>query len=235
MLYLLRILILVPYVAFICLVGTIVASLRPFNPKNIKFVCNFLAFCLKILGVKVVVHHSERLKLNGPFVYISNHQDNFDILPGAFLIPRNTVSIGKKSLKYIPFFGQFYWLSGNILIDRSNKKNAFSTLDQTVSKINDQKISVWIMPEGTRSRGRGLLPFKKGPFVTAIKAQIPIIPIVINSYLGKLHFNKWHAGTIIVDVLEPIETLNKSVVDAGSLKDQVFELMKSTLNRIDHE
>jgi 1-acyl-sn-glycerol-3-phosphate acyltransferase len=235
MLYLFRILILLPYFVFICLVGTIVSSLRPFNPKNIKFVCNFLAYSLKILGVKIIVHHSERLNLNGPFVYISNHQDNFDIFPGAYLIPKNTVSIGKKSLKYIPFFGQFYWLSGNILIDRANKKNAFSTLDQTVNKICDQKISVWVMPEGTRSRGRGLLPFKKGPFVTAIKAQIPIIPIVISSYIGKLHFNKWHAGTIIVDVLEPIQTLNTPMSESGVMKDQVFELMKSTLNRIDHE
>lgn len=235
MLYFIRIVLTVIYICLICLVGIFLGLFRPFNPKNVKVVCQFLSYGLWIMGVKIIVHNKEKLNLEGPFVYLSNHQHNFDIFPGSYLIPKNTVSIGKKSIKYIPFFGQFYWLSGNILIDRSNKKNAFSTLDGTVKKIRDQKISVWIMPEGTRSKGRGLLPFKKGPFVTAIKAQIPIIPIVISSYVGKLNFNRWDAGTIVVDVLSPITTLGMTVDDAGKIKDQTYELMKSALHNIDHE
>jgi 1-acyl-sn-glycerol-3-phosphate acyltransferase len=235
MLYLIRIIVTILYIGIICFIGILVGMARPFNPKNVKLICEFLSFGLPLLGVKIVVHNKEILELLGPFVFLSNHQHNFDIFPGSYLIPKQTVSIGKKSIKYIPFFGQFYWLSGNILIDRSNKKNAFSTLDQTVKSIQDQKFSVWIMPEGTRSNGRGLLPFKKGPFVTAIKAQIPIVPIVISSYVGKLNFNKWHAGTITVQVLPPINTVGLKLEDAGTIKDKTFDLMKSTLQKIDHE
>jgi len=83
--------------------------------------------------------------------------------------------------------------------------------------------------------GRGLLPFKKGPFITAIKAQIPIIPIVISSYVGKLHFNKWHAGTIIVDVLPTLPTAGLTPEDAGQIKDHTYKLMKNALHKIDHE
>lgn len=235
MLYIIRVLVTILYICLVCFVGILIGIFRPFNPKNVKIVCQFLSYALPIMGVKIIVHNKERLDLEGPFVYLSNHQHNFDIFPGSYLIPKNTVSIGKKSIKFIPFFGQFYWLSGNILIDRANKKNAFSTLDETVKKIRDQKISVWIMPEGTRSKGRGLLPFKKGPFVTAIKAQIPIIPIVISSYVGKLNLNRWNAGTIVVDVLAPMATLGMSVNEAGTTKDQTYELMKSSLHKIDHE
>lgn len=235
MLYLIRLFLLFLYIGIVCFVGILIGLARPFNPKNVKMICEFLSFGFPILGVKIIVHNKEILDQKGPFVFLSNHQHNFDIFPGSYLIPENTVSIGKKSIKFIPFFGQFYWLSGNILIDRSNKKNAFSTLDQTVKSIKEKNISVWIMPEGTRSNGRGLLPFKKGPFVTAIKAQIPLVPIIISSYVGKLNFNKWHAGTITVQVLPPINTNGLNVTEAGNLKDQTYDLMKSTLQKIDHE
>ncbi len=235
MLYLIRIIITLVYVVLVCFLGIITGIIRPFDPRNVKFVCRLLAYGLPLLGIKIIVKNKARLDLPGPFVYLSNHQHNLDIFPGAYLIPNNTVSIGKKSIKYIPFFGQFYWLSGNILIDRANKKNAFTTLDETVKKIKQKNISVWIMPEGTRSNGRGLLPFKKGPFVTAIKAQIPIIPIIISSYVGRLHFNRWHAGTIIVDVLPPVSTLGKPMDEVNQLKDQIYQSMKNSLTKIDHE
>ena len=235
MLYFVRLIFGIFYIAAVCLWGIILGIFRPFNPKNVQIVCDLIAFSLPAFGIKMIVKNPDGLKLNGPFIYLSNHQHNLDILPGAFLIPKNTVTIGKKSIKYIPFFGQFYWLSGNILIDRSNKKNAFTTMDQTAKRIMDEHLSVWIMPEGTRSKGKGLLPFKKGPFVTAVKAQIPIIPIVISSYVGKLNFNKWHAGTIIAQILPPIETLGKNTDDVNLLKDQTYALMKTTLDRLDNE
>ncbi len=65
----------------------------------------------------------------------------------------------------MPLFGQLYWLSGNILIDRKNRTRAFETMAETARKIKEKCLSVWIFPEGTRSRGRGLLPFKLGHFI----------------------------------------------------------------------
>lgn len=235
MLYFIRLIFAGFYIAVVCLIGIFICILRPFNPKNVKFTCRLLARVMPILGMKIIVKNREILNLSGPYIYLSNHQHNLDIFPGAYLIPDNTVSIGKKSIKYIPFFGQFYWLSGNILIDRKNKKNAVNTLDETAEKIKNEKLSVWIMPEGTRSMGRGLLPFKKGPFVTAIKTQIPLIPIVISSYIGKLDFNKWNAGTITIEVLPPIKTVGKTLLDVNQLKEDTFLLMKGVLNKIDNE
>ena len=235
MLILIRSCLMFVFFILLCLVGIILGIFRPFNAKNTTLICKYMAWGLPLLGIKIIVHNQEALKLPGPFVYLSNHQSNFDIFPGSFLIQPNCVTIGKKSIKYIPFFGQFYWLAGNILIDRSNKKNAYSTMDETTQKIKEDNLSVWIMPEGTRSKGRGLLPFKKGAFVTAIKAQIPVFPIVISTYFKKLNFNKWHSGTIVVEVLNPIPTIGKSLSNVNDLQNQTYELMKSALLKIDHE
>jgi 1-acyl-sn-glycerol-3-phosphate acyltransferase len=63
-----------------------------------------------------------------------------------------------------PVFGQLYWLTGNLLIDRNNRAKAHGTIAEVVNAFKKRKISFWMFPEGTRSRGRGLLPFKTGAF-----------------------------------------------------------------------
>lgn len=171
-----------------------------------------------------------------PCVFISNHQDNLDIFAGAMALPPRTVSIGKRDILFIPFFGLYYWLSGNILINRSNKRKAFETMDVAANTIKNKNISVWIMPEGTRSRGRGLLPFKKGPFITAIKAGVPIVPVAWSNYIIEgVNLNKWHSGTIIMQALPPIQTAGLKVEDAGMLKDQAYDIMKFAIEKLDAE
>jgi 1-acyl-sn-glycerol-3-phosphate acyltransferase len=150
-------------------------------------------------------------------------------------LPKQTVAVGKRSIILIPFFGVFFWLSGNILINRKNKKRAFQTMDVVADAITSKKISVWIMPEGTRSKGRGLLPFKKGPFITAIKAQVPIVPIAISTYTKHLKLGHWSAGKIIIQVLPPIPTAGLTLEDVNQIKDQAFHLIKETIDHLDHE
>lgn len=189
----------------------------------------------KILGLKIILRNAEILEVSRPCVFISNHQHNLDIIPGSHTLPKRTVSLGKRSLIYIPIFGQFYWLAGNILINRSNKKSAFDTMDEAARSIKEKNTSVWIMPEGTRSKGRGLLPFKKGPFITAIKADVSIVPIAISNYVKRINLNRWNAGTIIVEVLPALSTKGMSLDDVNDLKDKAFTLMKNKIAELDAE
>lgn len=235
MLYLLRIIIGTLWVSAACLVGIIVGILRPFDSRNTKVSTRIINWCIPFMGFKMEIRNKEILDTSRPCVFISNHQDNFDIFPGSFTVPNNTVTVGKKSLIFLPFFGQFFWLAGNILIDRRNKKSAFNTMDTTANAIKDKKISVWIMAEGTRSKGRGLLPFKKGPFITAIKAQVPVVPIAISTYKGHLHLGKWNAGKIIIQILPPISTIGMATEDANTIKNQAYDLMKDTIFKLDRE
>ncbi len=230
-----RIVLTVLWVCFSCFIGIIVGIFRPFNANNTKFVSDLIKNGRFILGIRHEIKGREILDPNRPCVFISNHQDNMDIFPGAFTVPKETVTIGKRSIIFIPFFGLFYWLAGNILIDRKNKKKAFGTMDTAAEAIRERKISVWIMPEGTRSRGRGVLPFKKGPFLTAIKAQVPIVPIAISSYTKTVNLKKWKAGLILIEVLPPIQTAGLTADDATRIKDEAFHLMRDTVARLDAE
>lgn len=235
MLLALRILLILPWLAIAGTYGVIISLLRPFNPDNVRIGARAVALGRYILGIKVIRRNREIFAQNHPCIVVSNHMDNMDIFYGGATIPKRCVSIGKKSIIWIPFFGLYYWLSGNILIDRKNKKSAFETMDIAAKKIKENDISVWIMPEGTRSRGRGLLPFKKGPFITAIKAQVPIIPVAISNYINNINLNKWHATTMLIEVLPPIPTEGLTVHDANELKERVYQLMKEAIDRLDHE
>jgi 1-acyl-sn-glycerol-3-phosphate acyltransferase len=88
-------------------------------------------------------------------------------------------------------------------------------------------VSVMIFPEGTRSRGNGLLPFKDGAFRVAIEAGVPILPLVVAGTRramakGSFRFQRAHAR---VKVLDPIETKGLSLDDVGALRDRVRTLI----------
>ncbi len=209
---------------------------RPFHPNNSHLVAQLLKWLpLKILRMKVTVENLEEIDEAAPCIYICNHQSNFDLFVIGVAVPRRTVSVGKKSIKYIPFFGQVYWLAGNILIDRGRGRKAMETLEKIREWMLQKKMSVWIFPEGTRSKGRGLLPFKKGAFYMAIKAQLPIKPIVSSSYHNLLDLNRWKEIPISMAHLPAISTEGKSEEDVVELMNLAREQMKAKLEELDQK
>lgn len=113
-----------------------------------------------------------------PCVYMSNHQSYFDVISLVGYLPVPVRFVAKKVLTYIPVFGQLMWAAGHIIIQRENPRQAFSKLDRAAEKIRTGT-SVLVFPEGTRSPDHVLGEFKKGGFVLALKAGVPIVPISI--------------------------------------------------------
>ena len=161
----------------------------------------------KLIGLEVEVRVPDSVKDIGPVVYICNHQNTWDMFTLANAMQKSTVTVGKKSLKWMPFFGQMYCLTGNVLIDRNNKNKAKGTIEQTADKITDDKLSIWLFPEGTRSYGKGILPFKTGAFRTAQKANVPVVPICASTS-NNIKLNRWNNGKMIIEFQDPID-LNK--------------------------
>lgn len=91
-------------------------------------------------------------------------------------------TISKKEIFYFFPFGPGAWLCNVQYIDRRNIKSCYNTLQKLCSNIVNDRLRVFIYPEGTRNHEHGLLPFKRGAFTTAIQAQVPIVPIVIGPY-----------------------------------------------------
>lgn len=185
----------------------------------------------KVIGVNLEITVAPEAQNAGPAIYVANHQNNYDLFTLPAVVPQSTVSMGKHSLKWIPFFGQLYWLSGNILINRGNRSKAMGTLDKSVDKIKKAGLSVWMFPEGTRSYGRGLLPFKTGAFHTAMNAQVPVVPVCMNTTHDSIKLNRWDNGTIYIDILAPVE-LDKDT-SARKHASAIHELMAQRIALLD--
>ncbi|MCL1046703.1 1-acylglycerol-3-phosphate O-acyltransferase [Shewanella electrodiphila] len=212
----------------------ILCIVRPMHRDNVHVIARIFSSVAPILGIKVITRHATEEHPKEPKIYLANHQNNFDLFTHTSAVPKATVSLGKKSLAWMPLFGQIYWLSGNILIDRKNRHSAFDTMAKTVEKMKNKLLSVWIFPEGTRSRGRGLLPFKVGAFHTAIAAKASIVP-VLASCQNHIKLNRWNNGVVIVEMMAPMSTANVDKSDVKKLCAKVHEAMSKRLAELNQE
>ncbi|MBD0787801.1 1-acylglycerol-3-phosphate O-acyltransferase [Vibrio sp. Y2-5] len=208
--------------------------LSPRNPKHVFTFGRMFAAMSKVFGIKLELRIPEDAYKRGQAIYIANHQNNWDLFTVSAAVTPKVVTVGKKSLAWMPLFGQLYWLTGNILIDRANKTKAKGTINQVVDSIKNSDVSVWMFPEGTRSRGRGLLPFKTGAFHAAMGAQVPVIPIVCSS-THKLRLNRWDNGHVIVEMLPPVTVEEYKDKSVRALSNQCHEAMKVKLEELDKE
>jgi 1-acyl-sn-glycerol-3-phosphate acyltransferase len=229
-----RLFLLLCYFLVSALFCILICLLRPFNPDNTR-VCGriFSWGGLKILGIQLTVEGKEHLENMQAGVIVANHQSNYDLFVHGCVIPSRAVSLGKQSLKYLPLFGQVYWLAGNILINRSNSKQSKDTLDEVTQAITQQNTTIWVFPEGTRNPAPGLLPFKKGAFHMALKAQAPLFPICASSFAQQIDLNKWNAGKVFIRILPPIPTEGLSRQDIDVLIENTHSSMQTTIDELD--
>lgn len=233
MLAVLRVLVIFIYFIFANALLILMCIVRPFHRNNVYFVGKVYGFMSKLAGLSVQLRVPESVKNGGPYVFIANHQNSYDLITICSSAQRGTVTVGKKSLVFIPLFGWLYWLSGNILIDRRDSGRAKDTLLQTVAKINQRRLSVFFFPEGTRSYGRGLLPFKTGAFRIALAAKEPIVTVSASNLHNKVKLNRWNNGTLLIDLSEP-EPIN-SEKNSKFWAKHFHEKMRLKIQQLDAE
>lgn len=235
MLKLIRIILVVFCSIIICVVGTIYSLIRFKNPSNVGVVASWFGRLYPLFGLQVERRFPADADKVGRCIYIGNHQNNYDMVTISAMVMPRTVSVGKKSLIWIPFFGILYWASGNIFLDRDNRTKAHGTMNQLAERINTDNVSVWMFPEGTRSRGRGLLPFKTGAFYAAIMAGVPVVPVVCSSTHNQVDLNRWHNGKVICEMLPPIDTSCYSKENVRELAEHCHQVMLQHLAKLDSE
>jgi 1-acyl-sn-glycerol-3-phosphate acyltransferase len=228
-----RIFVIFFYFLLINFVLIVVCLLRPFHRNNVHLAGKLYSSVSFFLGLKLELRVPEKIKQGGPFVFIANHQNSYDLLTICAAAQEGTVTVGKKSLKWVPIFGQVYWLSGNIMIDRKNSGKAQDTLQSAAHKIQNRNLSVWFFPEGTRSYGRGLLPFKSGAFRLAKAANTPVVTIAASNLHNKIKLNRWNNGTLLIDVSEP-QLMDASLSTKG-WNDYFHKQMATQIENLDVE
>jgi 1-acyl-sn-glycerol-3-phosphate acyltransferase len=181
-------------------------------------------------GVKVRLHGLAALPPDGTFIFICNHVSLFDILALVGRLPRNNF-VAKAELFKIPVFGAGLRVLGTVPMERTNQKAAFGAYDVAAERIKSGG-SVVVFPEGTRGTDYAIRHFKKGPFVLAIKAGVPIVPVVIYGTIAILPKGKlvMHPGVVDVYLLDPVPTAGLTYDDRDTLADDVHVRMQSVMD-----
>ena len=130
-------------------------------------------------GVPVIPHRMDRIDWSSPKVLVSNHVSFYDVFALAAIVPVPYAFVAKKELERVPFFGTAWKAAGHISIDRSDRASAIQSLRRAGQSIREQRSTVIIFPEGTRSLTGDLLPFKKGAFTLAVEAAVPVVPVIV--------------------------------------------------------
>ena len=180
-------------------------------------------------GVKVVLHGAEHVSNGVGTVYASNHVSWYDIFAIASVLPRYTF-VAKDELRRIPIFGWGAEGAGVVFLSRENRKSAFAAYETVAAKIA-QGLNVVVCPEGTRGSDYSLRPFKKGPFVLAIAAGAPVVPVIVygaREVMPKGSF-RVHAGTVHVHLLQPVPTTGYDYEHRHELMRVVWERMADAL------
>ncbi|MBJ9999999.1 MULTISPECIES: 1-acylglycerol-3-phosphate O-acyltransferase [Erwiniaceae] len=235
MLSILRIIVVIIYSILVCVFGCIYCLFSPRNPKHVSTFGRLFGRLAPVFGLKVELRRPEGHENFPNAIYICNHQNNYDMITAANIVEPSTVTVGKKSLLWVPFFGLLYWLTGNLLIDRDNRAKAHGTIGELVNEFQKKKISFWMFPEGTRSRGRGLLPFKTGAFHAAVAAGVPIIPVVVSNTHDKIKLNRLKNGLAIVEMMPPVDTKSFENQSVRKLATHCRELMSAKLDELNAE
>ena len=236
MLFLLRMLAMGVHFILAGILGLLLGICHPFNPDNSRLCARLYSIPAQwLLRWKLKTDVQPLLDHQRSCVIVANHQSNYDLYVLGRVVPKRTVSIGKKSLKWVPFFGQLYWLAGNVLLDRGNAVRAKQAMLTTTETLKHKDTSIWVFAEGTRNLGKGLLPFKKGAFQMAIAAGVPIIPVCVSTYVNHLHLNRWNSGEIMIRSLPAIPTAGLTQDDLPQLIDTCRTQMQLCIDAMDQQ
>jgi 1-acyl-sn-glycerol-3-phosphate acyltransferase len=163
-------------------------------------------------------------------LFAANHTSNAD--PPAIVgsIPRRIAILAKKSLFAIPIVGVAFRLAQFVPVDRGNPEQAASAIDVAAAKMRDG-VSFLIYPEGTRSPDGRLLPFRRGAFVLAIKAGVPVVPVACSGAHRVLAKNSYRVtpGDVTVRFCPAVDASEYSLDRRNELAERVHAAIAAAL------
>lgn len=221
-----------PWTILVILLGVPFSFISPNYLHNCGIV--WARGCLRLAGIRVKVNGAEHIPRDRSAVFIANHQSHFDILALYASLPIQFRWMAKQELFKIPLFGMAMRRSGYIAIDRSDRRKSMQSMIAAAQRIQNGT-SVIVFPEGTRSADGRLQSFKKGGFMIAMRAQAPLIPVVINGSYALLPRGRTtiRSGRIDINILPPEETAGLGNKDIDNLMSRMHTLLASHIREGD--
>ena len=191
----------------------------------------FVRLGLWLVGVRVEVTGRERLDPAQPYIFTPNHQSMLEVPLFVTYLGRNPAYLAKKEVFKYPIFGYGIGLMGVVPVDRSNSPAAVESAKAATELLRNGKSYV-VYPEGTRSPDGRLLPFKKGAFMMAIEAGVPVVPVTVSGATRIMPKAKIevHPSTVRLTIHDPIPTTGYSRENVNELVAQARRQVLSGLD-----
>jgi len=186
---------------------------------------------IKVTGCSVTVVGRENIPKKGGACFVSNHCGYFDIVLLLAYCGRPIGFIAKKELGLIPFLNCWIYMIGGFYIDRGSPEKAVRTIRRGVQRIKSGGGMI-IFPEGHRSKGKGILPFRPGSLKLATMAEAPIVPVAIEGSYDVFEKNyRLVSGPVKITFCEVIDTASlppgeKKLI----LSDKIYSVIKEKLD-----
>lgn len=187
---------------------------------------------MAISGVHLTVKGQENIPKNTPVLYVGNHRSYFDIVIGYTLAKNNTGFVAKKSMEKIPFISIWMKFINCQFLDRDNIKEGLKTVLKCIELVKNGT-SIWIFPEGTRSPGDEMIPFKEGSFKIAEKTGCPIIPVAISNTedIFENHIPRIKSSHVIFEFGPPIDVKSMDKEARRHLGAHVQDIIKEMVEK----
>lgn len=183
-------------------------------------------------NLKVHVTGYEKVPFGKRFLLISNHCSKFDNFIHCAVLKKTQIAyISKPENFKIPIGGRFMRRGLYLSLPRGNTREEFKVIMKAIEYLKEDKVSIGIFPEGTRSKDGNLQEFKPGAFKIAEKAQCPIL---VCSMRGTFDIHKnwpWkrtHVYMDILDVIEPSVWQEKNTVEVSQY---AHDLILNNINK----
>jgi 1-acyl-sn-glycerol-3-phosphate acyltransferase len=218
------------YVAVTAPIGMAVALI--FRWKDILYIFGHggVALGAALAGIRTRVSGREHIPAGQAVVFCANHQSNVDppLLFNA-LHPRLHI-LFKAEIKKLPLLGKAFLTGGFVPIDRRSREHSMAAIEHAARSLGDGNCFL-AFPEGTRSRTGALLPFKRGPFLMALKAQVPVVPVAVQGGIASMRKGSWiiRPTTVTVRIGEPVQTRGMDLSDRDTLAEMVRSRVEELL------
>ena len=217
-------------IVLIAFILSFVGLKKPMSLLTYKIAQGWALLTLKISGCPLTLEGKENIPKKGGVCFVSNHGSVFDIILALACIGRPFGFIAKKDLLFIPFLNVWIYILGGLFIDRKNPRKALKTINKGIRRLKAGS-AILVFPEGHRSKGQGILPFKPGSFKLATQSGVPIVPIALSGTYEVYEKNRCLNITPMRMVFSPpLATDNISSVNRKqSLAEEVQGIIEAAL------
>src|SRR2546427_8933037 len=178
-------------------------------------------FIVRLIGVRIRVEGLENIPA-GVCLFVANHTSTADAPAVVGSIPRRVSIMAKDSLFRIPIVGQAFHAARFVPENRSDRESAIASVEKAIGYIREGA-SFLIYPEGSRSNDGRLQAFKKGAFVMAIKAAVPVVPVACSGahLVMRQRGVRLRPGEILVRFCPPVDASQYTMEQHDALSRRV--------------